>query len=60
MAFPAQIFRDQHDIDQTVDKRSLKEKIGTLSKDRLAEIYEGMTLIMDFPGSDINQPGSIF
>ena len=45
---------------KTVDKRSLKEKIGTLSKDRMAQVYEGVKLIMDLPGSDINQPGSIF
>ena len=32
---------------KTVDKRSLKEKIGTLSKERLAKVYEGLRLIMD-------------
>ena len=45
---------------KTVDKRSLKEKIGTLSKDRMAQVYKGVKLIMDLPGSDIKQPGSIF
>jgi mRNA interferase MazF len=45
---------------KTVDKRSLKEKIGTLSKDRMAQVYEGVKLIMDLPGFDIKQPGSIF
>ena len=45
---------------KTVDKRSLKEKIGTLSKDRMAQVYKGVKLIMDLTGSDIKQPGSIF
>ncbi len=35
---------------KTVDKRSLTEIIGTLSKERLEQVYEGMKLIMDFPG----------
>lgn len=34
---------------KTVDKSSLKEKIGTLSKERLSQVYEGMKLIMDMP-----------
>ncbi|WP_319577416.1 type II toxin-antitoxin system PemK/MazF family toxin [uncultured Desulfobacter sp.] len=34
---------------KTVDKLSLKEKIGTLSKERLAQVYEGMKLVMDIP-----------
>ena len=32
---------------KTVDKLSLKEKIGSLSKDRIAEVYKGMQLVMD-------------
>jgi mRNA interferase MazF len=34
---------------KSVDKRSLKEKIGTLSDKRMIEVYEGIKLIMDFP-----------
>ena len=34
---------------KTVDKNSLKKKIGTLSRDRMAEVYEGMKLVMDIP-----------
>lgn len=34
---------------KSVDKKSLKEKIGTLSDKRLAEVYEGMKLVMGFP-----------
>ena len=34
---------------KSVDKRSLKEKIGTLSDKRMIEVYEGMKLVMDFP-----------
>jgi mRNA interferase MazF len=45
---------------KTVDKRSLREKIGTLSKDRMIQVHKGLNLIMDLPGSDINQAGSIF
>ena len=33
---------------KTVDKRGLKEKIGSLSEARLAEVYEGIRLVMDF------------
>ncbi len=32
---------------KTVDKVSLKEKIGSLTKDRIVEVYEGMKLVMD-------------
>jgi len=32
---------------KTVDKVSLKEKIGSLTKERIAEVYEGMKLVMD-------------
>lgn len=35
---------------KTVDKASLKEKIGTLSQKKLAKVYEGMRLVMDFSG----------
>jgi len=34
---------------KTVDKNSLKEKIGSLTKKRMDQIYEGMKIIMDFP-----------
>ena len=34
---------------KTVDKNSLKKKIGILSRDRMAEVYEGMKLVMDIP-----------
>ncbi len=34
---------------KTVDKLSLKEKIGTLSKERLLQVYDGMKLVMDIP-----------
>ena len=34
---------------KTVDKRSLKEKIGRLTKKRMAEVCKGMKLIMDLP-----------
>lgn len=33
---------------KTVDKRSIREKIGTLSKERLQQVYDGIKLIMDF------------
>ena len=32
---------------KTVDKHSLKEKIGSLTQKRMADVYEGMKLIMD-------------
>ena len=31
---------------KSVDKNSLKEKIGTLSKERMEEIYEGIKLVL--------------
>ena len=34
---------------KTVDKDSLTEKIGSLTKKRMDQVYEGMKLIMDFP-----------
>jgi mRNA interferase MazF len=34
---------------KSVDKKSLKEKIGTLSDKRMAEVYEGMKLVMSIP-----------
>ena len=34
---------------KTVDKNSLREKIGGLTKKRMAQVYEGMKIIMDFP-----------
>jgi len=45
---------------KTVDKRSLREKIGTLSKDRMIQVHKGLNLIMDLTDSGINQPGSVF
>ena len=33
---------------KTVDKRNIREKIGTLSKERLKQVYEGLKIIMDF------------
>lgn len=36
---------------KSVDKGSLKEKIGTLSDDKLIEVYEGIKLVMGFPES---------
>ena len=34
---------------KTVNKSSLKEKIGSLTKNRMAEVHEGMKLIMGIP-----------
>ncbi len=34
---------------KTVDKNSLKEMIGSLTKGRLAEVYDGVKLVMDIP-----------
>ena len=34
---------------KSVDKTSIKEKIGTLSKKRIDEIHEGLKLVMDLP-----------
>jgi len=33
---------------KSVDKNSLKEKIGTLSAERLAEVHQGLRLVMGF------------
>jgi len=32
---------------KTVDKNSIKEKIGSLPKKRMTEVHEGMKLVMD-------------
>ena len=32
---------------KTVDKASLKEKIGSLSKEKMIEVYNGLKLVMD-------------
>jgi mRNA interferase MazF len=32
---------------KSVDKQSIKEKIGTLSKKRMDEVYEGLKLVMN-------------
>ena len=34
---------------KTIDKNSIKERIGSLSKKRMAEVHEGMKLVMDIP-----------
>jgi len=34
---------------KSVDKKSLKEKIGTVSEKRIAEVHEGMKLAMNIP-----------
>ncbi len=33
---------------KSVDKSSLREKIGTLSKERLNQVYQGLKLVIDF------------
>jgi mRNA interferase MazF len=34
---------------KSVDKKSIKEKIGTLSKQRQDEVHEGLKLVMSLP-----------
>jgi len=34
---------------KSVDKQSIKEKIGTLSKKRMGEVHEGLKLVMNLP-----------
>ena len=34
---------------KSVDKKSIKEKIGTLSKQRVDEVHEGLKLVMSLP-----------
>ena len=34
---------------KTVDKSSVKVKIGSLQKKRMTEVYEGMKMVMDMP-----------
>jgi mRNA interferase MazF len=34
---------------KSVDKRSIKEKIGTLSKKRMDEVHEGLKIVMGMP-----------
>jgi len=34
---------------KSVDKASIKEKIGTLSKKRMEEVYSGLKLVMSIP-----------
>ena len=34
---------------KSVDKKSLSEKIGTLSEERMAEVYDGIKLVMNIP-----------
>jgi mRNA interferase MazF len=34
---------------KSVDKKSFREKIGTLSKERMAEVYDGLKLVMNIP-----------
>ncbi|MEA2038381.1 MAG: type II toxin-antitoxin system PemK/MazF family toxin [Thermodesulfobacteriota bacterium] len=35
---------------KTVDRKSLREKIGSLSKAKMTEVYDGLKLIMDIHG----------
>jgi len=34
---------------KSVDKKSIKEKIGTLTKKRMDEVHEGLKLVMNLP-----------
>jgi mRNA interferase MazF len=34
---------------KTVDKASIEDKIGTLSAERMAEIHDGLKLVIDLP-----------
>jgi len=34
---------------KSVDKNSLKEKIGTLSKEKMNQVYEGLKFVTGFP-----------
>jgi mRNA interferase MazF len=34
---------------KSVDKKSIKEKIGTLPKKRMDEVHEGLRLVMNLP-----------
>ncbi len=34
---------------KSVDKKSIKEKIGTLTKKRIDEVHEGLKLVMNLP-----------
>jgi mRNA interferase MazF len=34
---------------KSVDKKSIKEKIGTLPKKRIDEVHEGLKLVMTLP-----------
>jgi len=34
---------------KSVDKQSIKENIGSLSDKRMAEVYQGLRLVMDIP-----------
>ena len=34
---------------KSVDKQSLQEEIGTLSKKKMAEVYDGIKLVMSIP-----------
>lgn len=34
---------------KSVDKKSIKETIGALSEKRMAEVYQGLKLVMDVP-----------
>jgi mRNA interferase MazF len=37
---------------KSVDKTSIKEKIGTLSKRKMDEVYEGLKLVLTIPPQD--------
>ena len=34
---------------KSVDKKSIKENIGALSEERMAEVYQGLKLVIDMP-----------
>jgi len=34
---------------KSVDKKSIKENIGALSEKKMAEVYQGLKLIMNMP-----------
>ncbi len=34
---------------KSVDKRSLKEKIGSLSQKKMKDVFDGLKLVLDFP-----------
>ena len=47
----ANLFQPDRHVTQikSVDKTSIKEKIGTLSKRKMDEVYEGLKLVLTIP-----------